>query len=176
MTIPEQIKSLQNLVDLAIKLQKDFPEDTSLELTISMYLYKIEQLKTMQKSGEINQALAKAHNNLDELLAKQAQEFQAAQEQIKVATNEAALYQYGLQVGDIIALKTKQDTTMKILSFHAIPSIIDGVQLYNIFARTVIFHKGKIDALKSIFGECSPENYYPKIDYLCQLLTKITHE
>ena len=28
MTIPEQIKSLQNLVDLAIKLQKDFPEDT----------------------------------------------------------------------------------------------------------------------------------------------------
>lgn len=45
MTIPEQIISLQNLVDLAIKLQKDFPEDTALEYTISMYLYKIEQLK-----------------------------------------------------------------------------------------------------------------------------------
>jgi hypothetical protein len=45
MTTSEQINSLQNLVDLAIKLQKDFPEDTSLEYTISMYLYKIEQLK-----------------------------------------------------------------------------------------------------------------------------------
>jgi len=45
MTIPEQIISLQNLVDLAIKLQKDFPEDITLEYTISTYLYKIEQLK-----------------------------------------------------------------------------------------------------------------------------------
>jgi hypothetical protein len=54
MTIPEQINSLQNLVDLAIKLQKDFPEDTSLEYTISMYLYKIEQLKKEQNNAAPN--------------------------------------------------------------------------------------------------------------------------
>jgi hypothetical protein len=54
MTIPEQINSLQNLVDLAIKLQKDFPEDTSLEYTISMYLYKIEQLKKRIKQCKSN--------------------------------------------------------------------------------------------------------------------------
>jgi len=45
MTIPDRIISLQNIVDLAIKLQKEFPEDTSIQCTISMYLYKIKQLK-----------------------------------------------------------------------------------------------------------------------------------
>jgi len=54
MTIPEQIISLQNIVDLAIKLQKDFPEDYALQYTISTYLYKIKQCKSNLKNTPSN--------------------------------------------------------------------------------------------------------------------------
>ena len=45
MTISEQITSLQTIVNLALDLQKDFPDDTALGHTISMCLYQIKQLK-----------------------------------------------------------------------------------------------------------------------------------
>lgn len=116
----------------------------------------------MQESVKIYRDLAKAHADIDELLERQDKEFWAAQEQLKIATNEAALHQYGLQIGDIVSMITERDIKLQIISFQAIPSEIKDIQIYNIFARTTIYNPNM------------PSNYYPKIDYLCQSLIKIT--
>jgi DNA integrity scanning protein DisA with diadenylate cyclase activity len=115
----------------------------------------------MQKSIKIRRALIKAHTNINELVELHEKQFKAAQEQLEVATNEAALYQYGLQVGDMVVLKTNENTKLKILSFHSAPNIaVQNMSLYHIFARTTIHDPNK------------PNYYYPKVDYLCDWLTK----
>ena len=115
----------------------------------------------MQKSTKISRLLIKAQGNINRLVGLHEKQFKAAELQLEVATNEAALHEYGLQVGDKVLCKTQQSIELKILSFKSVfYENKECVLIYDIFARTTIHDPNK------------PNYYYPKVDYLCDWLTK----